>query len=74
MPNICDSKLHRTFSDRLDKCKQASYGVLTSWETNFVDDLSTLLDGREAQLDLGMSPWSPSAHQWNQLAMIAEKC
>lgn len=73
MPNICDALLRRQFVGALETCEAAGYGVLTEWDLQFVEGLRKRFDSREDAEDLGITPWSPSAKQWNLLMQLAGK-
>jgi hypothetical protein len=50
---------------------EKKYDSLDSWHQKFVDNMRFHFDGREAEQDMGVTPWHPTKNQWNQLHTIA---
>ena len=72
MPNLADTKLRENFVRKLEAAEKLSNkGLVTAWEEKFVDSLRENFELRDAQLDLGVDPWNPTASQWNTLGEIA---
>lgn len=74
MPNISDSLMHRKFTDNLDAAtKYQATQYVSQWEDKFVDDIREKYESRDVMMDMGLTPWNPTARQWNTLAEIAER-
>lgn len=71
MPNLADSLMRRKFVEKLEQCERKT--LKNDWEERFVNDMRERFEAREDMIDLGVSPWNPSANQWNTLSLIAEK-
>lgn len=74
--NLADASQCQRFVTMLTKCTEAETrnpGVLREWEREFVESLREKFNTREDALDLGVTPWSPTLKQWNELHNIASK-
>jgi hypothetical protein len=72
LPNLADSNMRSQFVKKLEACEKFR-NHLDDWEQKFADDMREKFDGRDDDVDLGVSPWNPSANQWNTLSEIARK-
>lgn len=74
MPNLADSHMREQFVRRLETCETSrNRDLLDQWEVTFVEGLRKRFDSREDAIDMGITPWSPSVKQWNQLGELERK-
>jgi hypothetical protein len=72
MPNISDNHQCDLFLAKLRICER-NVSRMSDWEQKFVGDIREKFESREDAFDLGLTPWSPSANQWNTLSLLAEE-
>lgn len=65
MPNLADSLQRQKFVEKLEACEKSN--LLSDWEWSFISNMRENFDSREDALDLGCTPWNPSANQINTL-------
>lgn len=70
MPNLSDSHLRETFVRKLEYCENHKAG-LDDWSRDFLVGIRKRFESREEAEDFGVTPWSPTVKQWNQLGEMA---
>lgn len=74
VPNLSDSFTMRMFNSRMEKAEAYCKSNRSSqWEDEFIRDMREKFESREVMMDLGVTPWSPTASQWNTLGEISER-
>lgn len=72
MPNISDSLMLTKFLASLRHC-ESELKRMSDWEQKFVKDLREKFEERETMIDMGVTPWNPSANQWNTLMLLSKE-
>lgn len=60
------------FVRRLQRCERF-IDELDDYDQGFVKDMRKKFEERESQMDMSITPWTPSAKQYNYLLSVAEK-
>lgn len=68
--NLSDSLQCSNFLTKLVALERVKH-LLSDWEQDFIEQMRTNFEERDSQLDLGITPWTPSAKQWNTLSELA---
>lgn len=72
VPSLSDAGHMRRFVARLEKAEAyCKTNRSSQWEDQFVADMREKFESREIMMDMGVTPWSPTASQWNTLSDIA---
>ncbi len=69
MPILCGTTLTQ-FVNMLSAAERMN-DSLDDYHQRFVENMRFRFDGREAEQDMGVTPWHPTKNQWNQLHIIA---
>lgn len=74
VPSLSDAGHMRRFVARLEKAEAyCKTNRSSQWEDQFVADMREKFESREVMADLGVTPWSPTASQWNTLGEISQR-
>ena len=74
VPSLSDAGYMRRFVKRLEAAEAyCKTNRSSQWEDQFVADMREKFESREVMQDLGVTPWSPTASQWNTLGEISQR-
>lgn len=72
VPNLSDSFTMRMFVGKLEQAEAyCKTNRSSQWEDQFVSDIREKFESRDVMMDMGVTPWSPTASQMNTLSDIA---